>query len=92
VFVATQAVGWSTFAATIVLIAVLLQQLVAGVALCLRCLAVATGTLMMVAQLVRHQAGQAHKHSRQQPAASTCGQPCSSEAAACSVHNDPSSL
>ena len=51
-FVATQAVGWSAFAATIVMIALLLQQVVAGVARCVRCWAVGAGATMMLAQLV----------------------------------------
>ncbi|WIA28105.1 hypothetical protein OEZ86_010685 [Tetradesmus obliquus] len=49
-FVATQAVSWSMFAATVVLLAVMMQQLVAGVAYCFRCWAIGAGTLMVLAQ------------------------------------------
>lgn len=50
VFVATQAAGWSLFSASAVVIVVLVQQLVAGVANCLQCWAISAGTLMIAAQ------------------------------------------
>jgi hypothetical protein len=51
--VTTQAISWSIFAATVVMLVVLLQQLVAGVAHCFRCWALGAGTCMVVAQAVR---------------------------------------
>lgn len=51
-FVTTQAISWSLFAATVVLLAVMIQQLVAGVAHCFRCWAIGAGTLMVLAQAV----------------------------------------
>ncbi|KAF8072389.1 RCH2 [Scenedesmus sp. PABB004] len=49
-FVTTQAISWSTFAATVVLLVALLQQLAAGVAACFRCWAIGAGALMLLAQ------------------------------------------
>jgi hypothetical protein len=46
------------FAATVVLLAVMMQQLVAGVAYCFRCWAIGAGTLMVLAQAVSNVAGQ----------------------------------
>lgn len=51
-FVATQALGWSLFSATIVSVAVLLKLLVEGIAYCTRCWAVGTGCLMVATQTV----------------------------------------
>jgi hypothetical protein len=51
--VTTQAISWSIFSATVVMLVVLLQQLVAGVAHCFRCWALGAGTCMVVAQAVR---------------------------------------
>lgn len=48
----TQAISWSMFAATVVMLVVLLQQLVAGVAHCCRCWALGAGTCMVMAQAV----------------------------------------
>lgn len=48
----TQAISWSIFAATVVMLVVLLQQLVAGVAHCFQCWALGAGTCMVVAQAV----------------------------------------
>jgi hypothetical protein len=45
------------FAATVVLLAVMMQQLVAGVAYCFRCWAIGAGTLMVLAQAVSSAAG-----------------------------------
>jgi hypothetical protein len=45
------------FAATVVLLAVMMQQLVAGVAYCFRCWAIGAGTLMVLAQAVSEVAG-----------------------------------
>lgn len=47
------------FAATVVLLAVMMQQLVAGVAYCFRCWAIGAGTLMVLAQAVSGAAGAA---------------------------------
>jgi hypothetical protein len=51
-FVTTQAISWSIFAATVVMLVVLLQQLVAGVAHCFQCWALGAGTCMVMAQAV----------------------------------------
>lgn len=51
-FVTTQAISWSIFAATVVMLVVLLQQLVAGVAHCFQGLALGAGTCMVMAQAV----------------------------------------
>ena len=51
-FVTTQAISWSIFAATVVMLVVLLQQLLAGVAHCFRCWALGAGTCMVMAQAV----------------------------------------
>lgn len=48
----TQAISWSIFAATVVMLVVLLQQLVAGVAHCFRCWALGAGSCMVIAQAV----------------------------------------
>lgn len=48
----TQAISWSMFAATVVMLVVLLQQLVAGVAHCFQCWALGAGTCMVMAQAV----------------------------------------
>lgn len=49
-FVTTQAISWSIFSATVVMLVVLLQQLVAGVAHCFRCWALGAGSCMVIAQ------------------------------------------
>eukprot|EP00877_Chromochloris_zofingiensis_P005530 jgi/Chrzof1/14979/Cz09g23010.t1 len=49
-FVATQAIGWSLFSTTIVLIVVMVQQLISGVAHCIRCWALGAGCLAVTAQ------------------------------------------
>lgn len=54
-FVATQAIGWSLFSTTIVLIVVMVQQLISGVAHCIRCWALGAGCLAVTAQAVRLQ-------------------------------------
>jgi hypothetical protein len=51
-FVTTQAISWIIFSATVVMLVVLLQQLVAGVAHCFRCWALGAGTCMVMAQAV----------------------------------------
>lgn len=51
-FVTTQAISWSIFAATFVMMVVMIQQLVAGVAHCFRCWAIGAGTCMVTAQAV----------------------------------------
>lgn len=51
-FVATQAVGWSLFAATVVCLVVMAERLVAGVAHCARCWALGAGTLMVITHAV----------------------------------------
>lgn len=48
----TQAISWSMFAATVVMLVVLLQQLLAGVTHCFRCWALGAGTCMVMAQAV----------------------------------------
>lgn len=45
-----QAISWSLFSATIVAVALLLKQLVAGVAACVRCWALSVGLLMVATQ------------------------------------------
>lgn len=55
-FIATQAVGWSMFAATIVCLAVLVASLVRGVASCIRCWALGAGCMMFATQLVSRSA------------------------------------
>lgn len=52
-FVATQALGWALSSASLVLLALAVARVAAGVAYCIRCWALATGTLMLAAQLVR---------------------------------------
>lgn len=51
-FVTTQAISWSIFAATVMMMVVMIQQLVAGVAHCFRCWAIGAGACMMTAQAV----------------------------------------
>ena len=51
-FVATQAMGWALFSISIVCLCWLLLQVVAGVAYCIRCWALITGSVMFCAQLV----------------------------------------
>ena len=51
-FVATQAMGWALFSISLVCLCWLLVQVVAGVAYCIRCWALITGTVMFCAQLV----------------------------------------
>ena len=51
-FVATQALGWALSSASLVLLALAVARIAAGVAYCIRCWALATGTLMLAAQLV----------------------------------------
>jgi hypothetical protein len=51
-FVTTQAISWIIFSATVVMLVVLLQQLVAGVAHCFQCWALGAGTCMVMAQAV----------------------------------------
>jgi len=53
VFVATQALGWALSSASLVLLAVTVARVAVGVAYCIRCWALATGTLMFAAQLAR---------------------------------------
>ncbi|DBB16381.1 hypothetical protein WJX82_004098 [Trebouxia sp. C0006] len=50
-FVATQAMGWALFSISIVCLCWLLLQVVAGVAYCIRCWALITGSVMFCAQL-----------------------------------------
>jgi hypothetical protein len=50
---ALQAVAWSMFAVTIVLVLALVKSTVAGVARCVRCWVLGTSALMMATQLVR---------------------------------------
>lgn len=50
-FVATQAVGWSLFACTLVYLVVFLQLLVRGLAYCVRCWALGAGVMMFATQL-----------------------------------------
>ena len=69
-FVTTQAISWSIFAATVVMLVVLLQQLVAGVTHCFRCWALGAGTCMVMAQAVSEIEG---KYSIYIHVASTCG-------------------
>ena len=52
-FVATQALGWALSSASLVLLALAVARIAAGVAYCIRCWAAVTGTLMLAAQLVR---------------------------------------
>ncbi|KAG2426507.1 hypothetical protein HXX76_011734 [Chlamydomonas incerta] len=52
VFVATQAIGWTLFSASVVCVLLLAKRLVAGVGYCLRCWALAAGALIMATQLV----------------------------------------
>ncbi len=52
-FVATQALGWALSSASLVLLAVTVARVAVGVAYCIRCWALATGTLMFAAQLAR---------------------------------------
>jgi hypothetical protein len=58
-FVTTQAISWSIFAAALVSLVVLLQQVVAGVAHCFRYWALGAGTFMVMAQAVSVRAGRA---------------------------------
>lgn len=51
-FVATQAMGWALFSISLVCLCWLLLQVVAGVAYCIRCWALITGSVMFCAQLV----------------------------------------
>jgi hypothetical protein len=62
-----QAIGWSLFSAAIVLVVIMLQQLVAGVASCVRCWAVGAGSVMVAAQAVG--AGRATAAGRAAPLA-----------------------
>ena len=50
---ATQALGWALSSASLVLLALAVARIAAGVAYCIRCWAAVTGTLMLAAQLVR---------------------------------------
>lgn len=50
---APQALGWTLFSATVLVLLALAKQLLAGVGYCLRCWALAAGALMMATQLVR---------------------------------------
>ncbi|KAL3152102.1 hypothetical protein ABBQ32_001207 [Trebouxia sp. C0010 RCD-2024] len=50
-FVATQAMGWALFSISLVCLCWLLVQVVAGVAYCIRCWALITGSVMFCAQL-----------------------------------------
>jgi hypothetical protein len=45
-----QAISWSLFSATIVAVGLLLKQMVAGVAACVRCWALSVGALMLMTQ------------------------------------------
>ena len=49
---ATQAMGWALFSVSLVCLCWLLVQVVAGVAYCIRCWALITGSVMFCAQLV----------------------------------------
>ena len=49
---ATQAMGWALFSISIVCLFWLLLQVLAGVAYCIRCWALITGSVMFCAQLV----------------------------------------
>ena len=51
-FVATQAMGWFLFSISLVCLCWLVVQVVAGVAYCIRCWALITGSVMFCAQLV----------------------------------------
>lgn len=51
-FVATQGLGWGLFSISLVCLCWLILQVVAGVAYCIRCWAIATGSVMFFAQLV----------------------------------------
>lgn len=50
-FVATQAMGWALFSISLCCMCWLLLQVVAGVAYCIRCWALITGSVMLCAQL-----------------------------------------
>ena len=52
-FVATQGLGWALFSVSLVCLCWLILQVVAGMAYCIRCWAIATGSVMFFAQLVR---------------------------------------
>ena len=52
-FVATQGLGWGLFSISLVCLCWLILQVVAGMAYCIRCWAIATGTVMFIAQMVR---------------------------------------
>jgi diacylglycerol O-acyltransferase 2, plant len=52
VFVATQALGWTLFTFTTVGVVLLVQQVLAGVAFCIRCSAYTLGVLMIATQMV----------------------------------------
>ncbi len=49
---APQALGWTLFSSTVLVLLALAKQLLAGVGYCLRCWALAAGALMMATQLV----------------------------------------
>ncbi|KXZ43905.1 hypothetical protein GPECTOR_78g93 [Gonium pectorale] len=65
VFVATQAIGWTLFSGSVVVVLLLAKELVAGVGYCLRCWALTAGALMTATQLVLGVSVLTFQHRRQ---------------------------